>query len=1168
MTPSSMTGLTPILRPLLHHGRMSVAVAAGAAVATAVLAGALLVGDSVRGSLRALTLDRLGGIDHALLGQRFVREDLADDLAKVSAAQPSSIEGLAPAIVLRASVRHATSGARASQIGLQGIDDRFLTLFGDPKTPDLAALLPPDAGKPGAPPVVINTSLQRALDAEIGDAVLISLKRWSEVPRSSLLGRKDTSDVVETVRLTIADVLPDRGLGRFGLAVSQAAPLNAFVALDVLQQALEQQGTVNAVFARQASGADPQTAGAALEAALRRSITLDDLGLHLRRSETAGPVTTGDLEERNHLEIATIESDEFILRREVAASATNATRSLGAPTQPVLTYLANTIVFGDRTVPYSTVAAVDPQDGFPGLLLRDGSAAPALGDDELLLNAWTADDLQTTVGDTVDLTFFQIGPRETLQEATRTFTVRGITAMSGLGIDRDLVQDYPGIADTDNMADWDPPFPVDLGSIRPEDEDYWDEYGDAPKAFVSLATGQALWQSRWGDTTGIRVAKAPDADLASTIAQLGDMLRAEAPLEPLGLAFRAVKDEGLGAAVGATDFAGLFLGFSMFLIVSAALLAALLYRLGVEQRARDLGLELAIGYPMKTLKRRLLIEGGFLATIGALVGTGAAVAYAAAMIHLLRTRWLPAVGTTELRLFVQPATLVAGAIGAILVVLFSIFWTVRRLGKVPATSLLKGVVSTAKHTRSARRTRIVAGISLTLALGLLAFTLVTGRARDAGLFFAIGPLLLVGLLAAFSLLGSGNRRAGAPTRPGPGTLLRMAAANGGRNRGRSMLSTLLVASASFMIVTVAAFQHDYSKESLDRASGAGGFSLVAEADVPLLYDPSDPDGRFELGLPEGGVEGEALNAAHIVPCRLLPGDDTSCLNLYKPSKPRIVGVPDTLIARGGFTFTQATASLDETANPWTLLDQTFDDSAIPAFGDANSMQYILKLPLGSDLVIEGSSGEPVTLRLVATLATSIFQSEMLISEANFLRHFPGQEGFGYLLIETPGADEAGVNQVSQALEAGLVPYGVDAVTTGDKLASFHAVQNTYLSTFRTLGGLGLLLGTVGLAIVLLRNVFERRGELAAMRAFGYQRSFLTAMIVAENALLLLAGLAIGTIAALVTVAPQAFGAAGAHVPWGSIAATLGTVLIVGLVACIVAAAGALRAPLLPALKAE
>ena len=41
--------------------------------ATAVLTGALLVGDSVRGSLKHLALDRLGGIDYVLVTPRFFR---------------------------------------------------------------------------------------------------------------------------------------------------------------------------------------------------------------------------------------------------------------------------------------------------------------------------------------------------------------------------------------------------------------------------------------------------------------------------------------------------------------------------------------------------------------------------------------------------------------------------------------------------------------------------------------------------------------------------------------------------------------------------------------------------------------------------------------------------------------------------------------------------------------------------------------------------------------------------------------------------------------------------------------------------------------------------------------------------------------------------------------
>jgi ABC-type antimicrobial peptide transport system permease subunit len=194
---------------------------------------------------------------------------------------------------------------------------------------------------------------------------------------------------------------------------------------------------------------------------------------------------------------------------------------------------------------------------------------------------------------------------------------------------------------------------------------------------------------------------------------------------------------------------------------------------------------------------------------------------------------------------------------------------------------------------------------------------------------------------------------------------------------------------------------------------------------------------------------------------------------------------------------------------------------------------------------------------------------MLVAAPRFVEHFPQQEGFTYFRIDAPKDAQAGDQEalLSETLEAGLAPYGFDAMPTRDKLAAFHAVQNTYLSTFRTLGGLGLLLGTLGLAVVLLRNVIERRSELAAMRAFGFRRRWLIRLVVVENAVLLLCGLALGTVAALVTVLPQLL-AEGAHVPWTSIASTLGIILIVGLAMCTAMASGALRTPLLEALKAE
>ena len=207
---------------------------------------------------------------------------------------------------------------------------------------------------------------------------------------------------------------------------------------------------------------------------------------------------------------------------------------------------------------------------------------------------------------------------------------------------------------------------------------------------------------------------------------------------------------------------------------------------------------------------------------------------------------------------------------------------------------------------------------------------------------------------------------------------------------------------------------------------------------------------------------------------------------------------------------------------------------------------------------------------MGVLQSSIFQSELLISEANFKKHFPSQSGYAYFLIQTPSiADPAAFSEstehIGHTLERVLDDYGLDVTSTTEKLASYRAVENTYLSTFQTLGGLGLLLGTLGLGIVLLRNAIERSGELATLRAFGFRRAILSLMLLWENGFLLLIGILIGTVSALIAVAPH-LTTPGVQVPWLSLVMTLVSVFLVGIVASAIAVYFALRRPLLLALK--
>ena len=70
----------------------------------------------------------------------------------------------------------------------------------------------------------------------------------------------------------------------------------------------------------------------------------------------------------------------------------------------------------------------------------------------------------------------------------------------------------------------------------------------------------------------------------------------------------------------------------------------------------------------------------------------------------------------------------------------------------------------------------------------------------------------------------------------------------------------------------------------------------------------------------------STNDVTVTPLRLLPGDDASCLNLYEPRQPRIVGVPREFIDRGRFAFQSSLDRNDEElANPWLLLRRQHDD---------------------------------------------------------------------------------------------------------------------------------------------------------------------------------------------------------------------------------------------------
>ena len=1125
-----------MLRSLIYHRRAHLALLLAVAVATAVLAGALIVGDSVRGSLRELALSRLGGVERVVVAERAFREALAADWAREGGGTTGA------ALVVRASARHGDSGRRASGVTVLGVDDSWRDFFpGEPLAFERRA------GQQ-FPSVWLAEALARELGAEVGDIVDLLVPTYSTIPRETLVGRQEAHETVATLRLAVAGVLPERGLGGFRLDARQAAPFNAVVERSRLARAIDARDRANVLVARSATGADddietaPATSTAA-GAALARAVTLADLGLRLAV----------------HGDEVVAESERLVLDDALAARIAASARQVGATAATVFTYLANRMRVGDREVPYSTVAALSAS---ASLSTVDGAAAGPLASGEIALNEWTAEQLGAQPGAELELTYFAVGPRDALVERTARFRVAAVVAMRGLGADASLTPVLPGLSDAARMSDWDPPFPVDLARVRPVDEEYWQRYRAAPKAFVGLVDGQQLWRSRFGAISSLRL-RPPAGTSAEALARTlaSTLPRAISPAAA-GLAVREVRAEALAAGRGSTDFAGLFLAFSVFLLAAALLLVALLEGLAIEARAREVGLLGALGFPTRAVRSRLLAEAGAVSALGVLVGLAGAVGFAALMLHGLRTWWVGAIGAPVLFLHVRPGTLLLGGGVSLLVVVITLALALRRASRAPVPRLLAGEVAGAiDDGRRSKRAWWTMAAALIGAVVAIVGALLAGERAAPGLAFVAGALVLVaGLAALADRWGRGrswqDRRAFALRGP---AWLAAGARNGARNRGRSLLAAALVACATFVLAVVAANRGEADADLSARDSGTGGFALVAESDVPIVVDLNRADVRDELGVGDRA----ALAGTTIVPFRLLPGEDASCLNLYQPQRPRVLGAPPEMIARGGFSF-QALAK--ETAEPWRLLDEDLGEGIVPAFADANSATWILKRGLGEDVVLTDESGKPLRLRLVGLLRKSIFQSELLIAESVFERHFPSR-GASYFLVDAPRAAEPRVRAIGETLEAGLASFGFDATSAADRLRAFAAVETAYLATFQALGGLGLLLGTVGLGVVLLRNALERRRELAMMSALGFRRGQLGAFVLAENLVLLAAGLALGLVAAAAATAPH-LAAQAAHVPWQPLALTLLAVLAVGCLASLAAVRATIRAPLVQALKEE
>jgi len=1061
-----------VLAGLVHGARRQLGVAAGVALASAVLVGALAVGDSVRGTLTATASARTGAVSAVLPGgDRFFRADLCAELAR-------ALEGarVAPVLQLLGTAATPRGERRVHDVRVHGVDSAFFALAPDPQ----GAPPPPEPRK-----AYVSEAFAAALGVAVGDAVVVRVERPSAIPRDLALAPDDNS---AALRVEVARILSRGEFGEFALDAAPTPAPSVFVDLAWLQRQMEVEGEVNlALLADGAGGA----ALAAAEAALERGWQLADAGLAVE------PLADGTRE----LVTRRIFFDTPI----VAALEDCAV----APLTGVFTYFVNGLSVGARSVPYSMVAGIGPIGRHAEHRDPLLAATSGLGAGELRLNSWAQDELAPAPGADITLDYYVVDASRRLVTRQHTFTFAGAVPdvagepLLGSARGRELMPAFPGLADADSCREWEPGTPVDLERIRDVDERYWDDHRGTPKAYMDLAAARALWTSRFGALTGVRFA--PESEAAVQAA-----LRAALRAADVGLVLRDVQGAAQRAGASSTDFGGLFIGLSFFLLVAALALATQLLLFGVEGRARELGLMRAVGVGRARVQRLVLGEAAAVAGLGALVGAPLGLLYTQLVLRGLETVWAGAVARTALQYHFTPASVALGAVMAFCAALGAAWFALRGLRRRTPLGLLtseRGVLAELPRARGGRWTWPAVGALALAAVALAATTDPRGGAAASGRYFGAGALALAAALGVVrAWLGPRAARAGSAPQDG---FVAAAVTNARRRRARSFATVSSLALGVFLVLSVGVHRLGPVRAVQERASGTGGFAYYGRTSLPLLHDLDTAEGRAFFGL-----EDVDLSGVEFVRLRVRDGDDASCLNLARPSAPRLLGVdPEAFARRGAFSFAGTSVPTDA---PWRLLDAPEPDGPIPAIGDVTSLTWQLKLGVGDTLRYTDERGRPFDVRIVGALADTVLQGDLIISERHFEERFPGQSGHRRLLIDAPPERAA---EVGAALSRALADIGLALEGTGERLDRFHSVQNTYLAIFQALGALGLLVGTLGLALVVLRNIQERRGELALLAALGFTAARRARFVFAEHAALLAAALAAGSLGAAFAVLP-------------------------------------------------
>ena len=762
--------------------------------------------------------------------------------------------------------------------------------------------------------------------------------------------------------------------------------------------------------------------------------------------------------------------------------------------KPVITYLVNNISKGKNSTPYSFVSGTD-------------SFQP--GDSALVINDWLAKDLAALPGDTLAMSWFSPSFSGKLGEKSGKFVIGKVVSIKGMAADSMLMPDFPGIAGSPSCSRWNAGIEIRTDRLRKKDEDYWRTFRGTPKAFLPYAAAKAMWGSSFGPATAIR--------FPSSLSEAGIISALKGRINPSSAGFSTgdILGEMNDAASQSIDFGTLFLSLGFFIILSSLILLVLSVRTYLDSRKNEMGVLKALGFRDRWIGKYLTAESVIISLTGSLTGSFAGILINTIMIAGLNSVWNGAVHTNRLAIHNDIPTICIGIIVTVLITGLVIQADIRRFLRLGVKKM-----GTIRHFPAWLNNPAVAVVVMFLALVLVILTLVPATKSPMASFSA-GVMIFAALIILFGHMIEKNASKG---RDAVMNRRMFAAKYYLYNPGSALMPVILIAAGLFAVVITGINRQRINSQSLVPSGGTGGYSYWIETSVPVSEDLNSAAGRKRHGL-----ERLMPQDISLIQCKKSAGNDASCLNLNYIASPPLLGAEVSDFTRNrAFSFSTL-AGFVSPANPWNILNESSSHNTIFGFADQTVLEWGLKKKTGDTLKFRNESGQPLNIVIAGGLKSSLFQGFLVIGLENFNRFYPSAHGYSVFLLRGPEAES---DSLANLFSSHLENYGVVAAKASDRLSAFFSVTNTYLSVFTILGALGMILGVAGLGLVLMRTYNARKKEFALLVSMGYRLTLLRKQILAEQFVILAAGIFTGLVSGLVASFSSVSNAAA--IPWISI----------------------------------